>query len=181
MGRPPSIRECSWEHTVEETGMNAKLVALMCLASAAGCSTTATIRRRNGAQEEGVVIGRTRTLLVVERFGIERQILNHEVDDIDHPGNVHALFGTALLGEGLSLIGAGAPLCRTEGPAFCAAVFLPAAVGAGIAAWGFTVWLNSRNAASFRGSNWGPVLSLAPWAFPTEQGFQGGGAVRVSY
>jgi hypothetical protein len=167
--------------TVEEDPMNTKLVVIICAAGTAACSSTASIRRHNGMQEEATVVGRTRAVLVVQNGEIERRIPNHTVAEIDHPGNVHALVGTLLLAYGVLNIAAGTPRCEQEGPAFCVGVFAPAAVGASMAVWGLTVWSRSRRAAADPEANRGPELSLAPWVSRTGPGYQGGGAFRLSY
>ena len=161
--------------------MHAKLAAIICAAGTAACSTTATIHRRSGVEEEASVVGSTRTVLVVKSGERERQIPYHDVVDIDHPGNVHALVGTLLLAYGVLNIAVGSPRCEKEGAAFCVGVFLPATVGAGMAIWGFTVWSSSRSAAAVREPSRGPELSLAPWVLRTDQGYQGGGAFRLRY
>jgi hypothetical protein len=161
--------------------MNAKVVAIVCAAGTAACSTTASIRRSNGLEDEATIVGRTRTMLVIKNGEHERQIPYHEVEDIDHPGNVHAVVGTLLLAYGVLNIAVGAPHCKERGPGFCVGVFVPAAVGAGMTGWGLTVWSRSRSAAAEGEPSRNPELSLAPWMLRTDQGYQGGGALRLSY
>jgi len=161
--------------------MTAKLVAIICAAGVAACSTTATIRRSNGLEEEATVVGRSRTALLIKNGEHERQIPYHEVADIDHPGNVHAVVGTLLLAYGVLNIVVGAPRCEKQGAGFCVGVFLPAALGAGMTGWGLTVWSSSRGAAADPEPSRKSELTLAPWMLRTDHGYQGGGALRLSY
>ena len=102
--------------------MNVKLVSTICALSTVACSTTATIRRRSGADEELTLLRRTPSFLVTKNGDRERPIPHHDIVDIDHPGNVHAVVGTLLLAYGILNIAVGAPRCEKEGAAFCVGV-----------------------------------------------------------
>ena len=87
--------------------MNVKIVSTICALGTVACSTTATIRHRNGLEEEAAVVRRTSGSLVVENNGVERTVPIVDVVDVDHPGNVHAIVGSLLLAYGILNIAVG--------------------------------------------------------------------------
>lgn len=108
-----------------------------------GCSTTSTIARIHEGKVEGDIIGGSADSIFVARAGGgECEIKRDDVSMIDYPGNVHRNVGLAVLVYGGLNIAAGLPKCeeRTQDKtAFCTGVFLPAAIGLGLIAWGLVV------------------------------------------
>ncbi|WP_282421624.1 hypothetical protein [Polyangium sp. 15x6] len=124
---------------------------LLCAAFAAlatGCGTTATISRFNEPAIEGKIISANDGILTVETRAGNDSIALQRVTDIDHPGNVAGTIGTVLTGYGIANIAIGAENCERGGPAYCLGVFLPAAIGVPLMAWGFATWGRSVYAAS---------------------------------
>jgi hypothetical protein len=67
--------------------------------SLAGCSTTATIHRVNGPAYEAKILQSDPTSLDVQGDdGRPYRVPREQISDIDHPGNVLATVGAALLG-----------------------------------------------------------------------------------
>ena len=113
------------------------------LLSAAACSTTSTIARVHGSELEGSIVGGSRdSIFMTTDAGRECEIQRDEVSSIDFPGNVHRNVGIAVTAYGALNIALGVPQCneRTQDKAaFCTGVFLPAALGLGLMAWGILV------------------------------------------
>jgi hypothetical protein len=131
----------------------ARGLGVACLvAFATACSTSATITRTNGTSVEGWVRGGTPESIIVEpRVGNIQEIERDDIAEIDHPGNVHLLVGGMVLGYGGILVGAGLDDCQqAETVGNCATLFIPAIVGAGIAAWGLVTWAGSKEAVADR-------------------------------
>lgn len=126
-----------------------------------GCSTTATISLVNGGKVEARIIGSDRDDLIVETAtGMEVPVARSEISTIDHPGNTAAVFGGALTAYGALNVAAGFPTCgkhEVAPAAYCFGIFVPAAVGASVLAWGMMTWLRSTHAAT--------PGSLAPSSF----------------
>lgn len=130
--------------------------SLLVLPWVLGCSTTATIVRVNGAPIEASIVGGSPTALVVEANGQRNVIPRHEISEIDHPGNVHAVTGGVLSGYGVLNIAAGYERCSEgtgldsdgERNAFCAGMVTPLAVGLGMLIWGLVVNGGSKSAAN---------------------------------
>ena len=78
--------------------------------------------------------------------GVEVGVPLDEIEDIDHPGNVLAIVGAAIAVYGAFNIWVGLPYCDSVA-AYCVGVFLPAALGAGMSAWGGGVYARSHAAA----------------------------------
>jgi hypothetical protein len=146
----------------------------------AACSTTATIAQKTRVDEGRILRGTQSTIIIEGSRGAE-VIERSDVDDIDHPGNVHALVGGLLFGYGLFNIGSGASKCETRGAAFCVGVFTPAAVGAGLLAWGFAVWSASVHRA--REPNPGRIeLTWSPWLWRSAgKGSQAGSSLALHF
>ncbi|MGZ3457850.1 MAG: hypothetical protein ACXU86_05015 [Archangium sp.] len=129
-----------------------------------GCSTTATISRINGGTFDARIQRSTPSAVVVQtESGQEVSIPRSEITDIDHPGNVAAVIGGLVSAYGLANIAVGAPQCGTQSGAYCAGVFLPAALGVSMLAWGLGTWIGSTSAAS---SPSGSSASLSPSGVP---------------
>ncbi|MCY1073027.1 hypothetical protein [Archangium lansingense] len=127
-----------------------------------GCSTTATISRVNGRTLDAKIRRSTPGAVVVQTdSGEEVSISRSDISDIDHPGNVSAVLGGLLGAYGVLNIAVGAPNCTSEGGAYCAGVFLPAALGASMLAWGLSTWIGSTSAASNSSSS-GAVPDAPP-------------------
>lgn len=122
---------------------------MMYLAMMLGCSTTSTIRRANGPEVEGDIVGGSRDSIFVDTpAGREHEIPRDDVTSIDYPGNVHSNVGAGFLVYGALNIAAGLPECqqRTENQgAYCAGVFTPAVVGLGLLIWGLAIERGQKN------------------------------------
>jgi hypothetical protein len=126
-------------------------VAAMACAVIPGCSTSATITRRDGTSVEGWIRGGTADSVIVDpRIGQAQEIPRSAIDDIDHPGNMHIVVGGLVLAYGVVGIVAAAPECGRNGSSSsdCGAAFVPALAGAGILAWGLVNWVGSKNSAN---------------------------------
>jgi len=122
---------------------------LLCL----GCSTTSTIMRIHEGPIEGDIVGSSAESIFVARdSGDECEIKRDDISSIDYPGNVHRNVGIAVGAYGALNIALGLPKCeeRTgdDKAAFCTGVFLPAALGIGLMAWGLLVQHGQTSAAS---------------------------------
>lgn len=122
------------------------LKMLLCL----GCSTTSTIARIQEWPFEGDIVGGSAESVFVARdSGGECEIKRADISSIDYPGNVHRNAGVAVGVYGALNIAVGAPKCaeRTDDKAaFCTGVFIPAAIGIGLIAWGLAVEHGQRSA-----------------------------------
>jgi hypothetical protein len=137
----------------------------------AACGTSATITRGDGMSVEGWIRGGTADAVIVDsRVGPRREIPRSEIAEIDHPGNVHLLVGGITLGYGGLIVAAGASQCGEMDGVDCAALFVPAVVGAAIAAWGLVTWTGSKDAAADRSMRRLPAKKPPPTAAvpPTE-------------
>jgi len=113
---------------------------LLCL----GCSTTSTIARiHEGPIEGDIVGGSTKSIFVARDSGGECEVERDDVSSIDYPGNVHRNAGIAVSLYGALNIALGVPKCverrSDDKAAFCTGVFIPAAIGIGLIAWGLAV------------------------------------------
>ena len=72
-------------------------LAVLVSAAATGCGTSATITDRSGARQEGVFIRGNQTHLIVATTDGRIALRRDEIADVDHPGNVMAVVGAALL------------------------------------------------------------------------------------
>lgn len=108
-----------------------------------GCSTTSTIARiHEGPIEGSIVGGSAESIFVARDSGGECEIKRDDISSIDYPGNVHRNAGIAVGLYGALNIALGVPKCseRTDDKAaFCTGVFIPAAIGLGLIAWGLAV------------------------------------------
>lgn len=113
------------------------------LLSTSACSTTSTISRVHAGELEGNIVGGSRDAIFIKTdAGRECEIHRDEVSSVDFPGNVHRNVGIAVTAYGALNIALGVPQCneRTQDKAaFCTGVFLPAALGLGLMAWGIVV------------------------------------------
>ncbi len=118
-------------------------IAAGLLLTTMGCSTTSTIARIHEGEVEGEIVGGSADSIFVARDGGgECEITRDDISSIDYPGNVHRNAGVAVLVYGGLNIALGLPTCeeRTQDKAaFCTGVFLPAAIGLGLIAWGLVV------------------------------------------
>jgi len=119
-------------------------VCASCLLLTLGCSTTSTIVRTREPPLEGRIVGGSNeSIFVATEAGGEYEIARSDVTDVDYPGNVHAAVGAGVLGYGVLNIALGMPGCneRTGDEKFfyCAGVFTPAIIGAGLILWGLVV------------------------------------------
>src|SRR5262245_1870869 len=115
-----------------------------------GCASGATIVRSpaNGGPVYGTIVGNgERTLYLRTGSGEEVGIPHEQIEDIDHPGNVLAVVGAAVLVYGAYNLWVGIPKCDSEGTAFCVGVFLPAPTGIALTLWGVNTYTDSRDAA----------------------------------
>jgi hypothetical protein len=122
--------------------------ALAAVGLVAGCGTTATITRNDGAAVEARIVGGDGRKLYLEQNGDPLEIDRRDVRDISHPGNAAAIVGGILSGYGVINIAVGAPMCTDKGAAFCTGVFLPEAVGLPMLIWGIATHAGSVSAAN---------------------------------
>ncbi|HEY3498742.1 MAG TPA: hypothetical protein VGK73_28820 [Polyangiaceae bacterium] len=123
---------------------NQTSLVILSLALLAGCSTTSTIIRVSEADVEGDIVGGSpQSIFVATDAGDEYEIPREDIAEIDYPGNVHTGVGIGVLTYGVLNIAVGVPQCTdrngSDQAAFCAGVFLPAAIGLGLMAWGLVV------------------------------------------
>ena len=159
-------------------------LAVLVSAAATGCGTSATITDRSGARQEGVFIRGNQTHLIVATSEGRIALRRDEIADVDHPGNVMAVVGAALLIPSAAWLVSPALRCE-EGRqhTFCmgwlgAATF--AAVGLTLAIRGAAVWHHSHEAATQISS---PSLNLVPlvWDRDPRQSPRFGAALSLSY
>jgi hypothetical protein len=111
-----------------------------------GCSTTATISRRNDVPIEAEIAGGSRqSIFIVDDTGRRYEVPRETITDVDYPGNVHAGIGGGILGYGIVNIALGVSECDSLGAAYCAGVFTPAIVGALLLAWGLVVYDDAQS------------------------------------
>jgi hypothetical protein len=126
---------------------NIRRFAVFIALAGMGCATTATVSH-DGVNSEVKIEGSTPSSLNVSSEESGRSTINKDgITDIDHPGNVHATIGAALVAYGILNIAVGYSKCDEKGAAFCTGVFTPAAVGLGMFTWGMAVWYRSSQAA----------------------------------
>ena len=134
--------------------MGKRLGIATCLMFVTGCSTTATVSRRSGPPIEGHIQGGSKNSIMIEADGHGVVVPRSDIEEIDHPGNVHTLIGGLLLGYGVFNIAVGVPECdnrpRDERTAYCIGVFTPAVLGAAIMIWGLVTNGGSKSAADDR-------------------------------
>lgn len=116
----------------------------------AGCGTTATVSRLGSRPLDARIVGGDSASIYVETDSAKYAVPRNEITDIDHPGNVAATIGAIVTGYGIANIAAGASDCDRYGGAYCAGVFLPAAIGAPVMAYGLVTWISSVSAAGER-------------------------------
>lgn len=155
--------------------------AVMILSMAAttmGCGTMATVSTRSGHTAEAEIVSSDEENIHVQygNRGGRDTIPRASVTDIDHPGNVAATIGTLVTAYGVANIAVGAPECDRQGPAYCTGVFLPAAIGLPIMAWGFYTYFSSVSAASS-----GPRVAVLPTASFQKKNESFGANVVVSF
>lgn len=113
-----------------------------------GCGATATISRANAPELDAQIVGSDpHTIYVKTEGGTTMSVARDSITEIDHPGNVAATIGGIVTGYGIVNIASGASDCDRYGAAYCTGVFLPAAIGAPIMAYGLYRWINSTTAA----------------------------------
>jgi len=166
---------------VKRTSFVASLTALL-LVNAIGCSTTATVTNKDATRFDVHIARSTPTELIVATRDGERAIPRDQIAEIDHPGNVALIAGTALLAAGtLNLLG----LYRcheNESSSFCVGWLGGAALagaGLGLVIWGGSVWTHSVEAAGERPAP--PVARLAPAILGTPDRPRPGAALALSF
>jgi hypothetical protein len=129
------------------------------IVSVIGCSNTATIHRRSGPPVEARIIAGTPEAIVVTHDGRRgHTIARGDIEEIDHPGNVHGVIGGILAAYGVVNIALGLPICSdqhrfgssAEQAAFCTGVFAPVTLGAAMLFWGWVTLDASTSAAADR-------------------------------
>jgi hypothetical protein len=128
-----------------------RAAALSVAISLAGCSTTATIHRVSGPAYEAKILQSDATSLDVQGDdGRPYRVPREQVSDIDHPGNVLATVGAALLGFAglISYVAAtengGGPSSRDTAITVGVVYGLP---GLLMAVAGGSIWLSSKDKA----------------------------------
>ena len=72
---------------------------------AIGCARTATILRSNGPNLESRIVDSDATALFVQSDnGLVYRVERRTVADIDHPGNIHLVFGALSLAASAAMI-----------------------------------------------------------------------------
>lgn len=148
-----------------------------------GCGSTAIIARRDGLQSEGKITGSNKNNVYVEgENGGVRGISRANIEDIDHPGNVAAGIGAAVTAYGIANIAVGAPqYCDGQAYLSCAGVFLPAAIGGALIAYGGAVWQRSVEAAAPKSSRATGRVTVVPMVSMDQKNEFIGASARVSF
>jgi hypothetical protein len=144
---------------------NAKMI--LCIPVAAfvmGCGTTATVSRIGAPAVNGTIVSSDARAIYVETQGETFPVDRQSISDIDHPGNVAAVIGGIVSAYGVANIAIGAPDCDRGGAAYCTGVFLPAAIGVPILAYGLVTWAGSRAAAKPHHVAEGANFAIVPTA-----------------
>lgn len=126
-----------------------RIVVLALLLLGGACSTTSTIRYRDGLEEEVNVVDGDERKIVVRGAGREGAIARAEIADIDYPGNVSGTIGLWIVAD--SVVAGAIALERCEGDWICAAPgwgWLP--LGVGLAWEGFSRWSAAKERAGAR-------------------------------
>lgn len=108
-----------------------------------GCGTSATITRSFARPIDGKIIGGDHENIYIDGPSGSKTISRNEVTDVDHPGNVAAVFGGLVTAYGVANIVVGIPQCEKQGGAFCTGVFLPALIGFPVMTWGIATYAGS--------------------------------------
>jgi len=120
-------------------------VLSLCLAA---CGTTATITRTDGALTEGRISGASfDEVWLVDRKGYEHRVPRKQILDIAHPGAVAMGVGAAFVALGLLRLYENAPHCGEASEGACLQIYVPAAIGVGMTAWGGAVYSGSVHRA----------------------------------
>jgi len=116
------------------------------------------VARSTGPEVEGRIKGGSSGSLMIQdsNTGAMYAIPRSEIREIDHPGNVAATLGGVATGYGLLNVMVGLEDCRneerfssnTEQNAFCAGLFAPLAIGAGLLIYGISVYSGSKSRAA---------------------------------
>ncbi|SRR5690606_27177306 len=148
------------------------------------CGSSATLTHRNGALTEAKITGGSPEAIIVESdAGLSYAIPRSDIHEIDHPGNVAATIGGAVLGYGLLNIGLALDECQkderfesgAEQAGFCTGVFSPAVVGLGLLIYGLYTHHRSTSAVDDTSFPSASAARLAPpgdyqpppdWALP---------------
>jgi hypothetical protein len=141
--------------------MHRRILSALTCAALTGCSSNATILTRDRVIE-AEVLGSSRTQIEFALPHRKFKLRRDDIEDIDHPGNVHAVVGGLLLPYGLLNIYAGHAECDRRGAAVCAGVYLPLLIGAGMLAWGMVVWDRSTRRAALPQDERASDLSYVP-------------------
>ena len=163
---------------------NIKTLACLSIAAlATGCGSSATLTLRDGQTIEGIIRASSSENVYVTKFGDVKRVPRSEIADIDHPGNVAATIGGVVTAYGIANIIIGMPTCeRTENPAYCAGVVLPAVLGLGLVTYGVSVWAEStRNAEAPNSNGTGSRVFVAPMASCDKKDKVFGASALVSF
>jgi len=122
---------------------------LILLTMAIGCSTTATVKLRDGREYEGVITDSNAEWIYIDRDpGTPMDVRRENVTSIDHPGDIHFIIGSVIAGLGVANLAVNADECGEDGCfSMCAVAITPLAVGLGVGTWGLVVWLDSKGTA----------------------------------
>lgn len=109
-----------------------------------GCSSTSTLYRTNAPALEAEVIGGTRDAVLVDDGTRQFFLPRADVVQLDHAGSTHTVAGTGIAVYGGLNVITGLPVCSESSnfssesarSGFCAGLFIPLAVGAGMIVWG---------------------------------------------
>jgi len=129
--------------------MKATKAILVLFALTLGCSTTATVKLRDGREYEGEVTDSNAEWLYLDRDpGTAAHVPRGEVVNINHPGDIHFIVGSIIAGLGVANLAVNADECGEDGCfSMCAVAITPLAVGLGVGTWGLVVWLDSKATA----------------------------------
>ena len=100
------------------------------------CSTTATVKHKKNGEFEAKISGVDNENVYFQRYFFEKPgaIPNSEIENIDHPGNIHFFIGMPLIFYSILLI--------SNVNEFSS--YIPGIIGLPISVWGGKVWLDSK-------------------------------------
>lgn len=127
-----------------------------------GCGSTATIGRVNAPDLEAEIQSSDSESINVKTANTTFSVSRQTITSIDHPGNVAATIGAVVTGYGIANIALGASDCDRGGAAYCTGVFLPAAIGLPVMAYGLYNWLSSTRAANMAKPKNDAALVIVP-------------------
>lgn len=161
------------------------LAILVCLVAtlSTGCGRTATITRTSAGPIEGKITTSDRKTVYVRRAtdGVHVSVPRADIADIDHPGNVAAVAGAAILAYGVASPLIFEPDCGRNGLSYCVSVYLPAFLGASTLIYGIGVWSRSVYNAAPSDASSARRITVVPVASMDKTNQFYGASARVSF